>query len=90
MIDNDEEDFDIFLKNVKAKSTVLAKQSPESVPKLHSITSDDESSEEEIDFGYWESAVTSNKKNEENTNVEDDEKGLRSEGNLKEVDLNLL
>ena len=80
--DDDEEDFDIFLKNVKAKSVSLAKNSPEMASKLHSITSDDEQlSEEEIDFGYWESA---------STKVEEQSDGIRSQENMKEVDLNLL
>ena len=98
MESDDDEDFDIFLKNVKAKNDSLSKHSPEMASKLHSVTSDDDDnepfSEDEIDFGYWESASG-------NSTMMDDPKRsssadtttggvLRSQGNLKEVDLNLL
>ena len=77
----DEEDFDKFLKSVKSKQlshTNSADTGGTSLPNpLHSITSDDDLSEEEVDFGYWESAsLPSSSK--------------RVETNLKDIDLNLL
>ena len=72
------------MKNVKAKTSSVSEHSPDTAAKLHSVTSDDEQvSEDEIDFGYWESAATSNDKSDIND-------GVRSQGNLKEIDLNLL
>ena len=78
----DEEDFDKFLKSVKSKHLSNTNSADtggsSSLPNpLHSITSDDDLSEEEVDFGYWESAsLPSSSK--------------RVETNLKDIDLNLL
>ena len=64
-----EEDFDKFLENIKAKQTAMTSQT------RVAITSDSE--EEEVDFGYWEKAASSD--------------GVRGgSGNLREVDLDLL
>ena len=85
---DDEEDFEIFLKNVKAKNASLTQQSPVTAAKLHSVTSDDEGdvSENEIDFGYWETAATTTPTGDAFNMGE----GIRSHENLQEVDLNLL
>ena len=96
MVDKDEDDFDQFLENVKAKQQSLSesrlKQSKDSPVlsrvSLHSITSDDDVSEEEVDFGYWESASMPSKEQKQG-DIETSE-GIRAEGNLKDVDLNLL
>ena len=83
----DEEDFDQFLENVKSISlSTTGNTSPRTTHKLHSITSDS-SSEEEIDFGYWESASLPTMGSD---SYKGDTNGIRTEGNLKEVDLNLL
>ena len=97
MADKDEEDFDQFLESVKAKQQSLSesrlkqsKDSPQmSRVSLHSITSDDDASEEEIDFGYWESASMPPKGQQHDGDTGASE-GIRAEGNLKDVDLNLL
>lgn len=47
--EEEEEDFDKFLENIKAKQNAL------SAAKV-AITSDSEEEEEEVDFGYWEQA----------------------------------
>lgn len=87
-MEEDDEDFDIFLKNVKEKNESLSGNSPDTAVKLHSVTSDDEQvSEDEIDFGYWESAASSSSSNVSKNIISD---GLRPQGNLKEIDLNLL
>ena len=91
-VEDDEEEFELFLKSVQAKTVTAAKQpppaanttglSPQTPPRsLHSITSDnEESEEEEIDFGYWEKASVPKK-----------EDGMRTDtGNLRELDLDLL
>ncbi|XP_003382480.1 PREDICTED: uncharacterized protein LOC100639932 [Amphimedon queenslandica] len=88
-VEDEEEEFELFLKSVQAKTvtqpppaTNTAGISPQTPPRsLHSITSDNEGSEEEeIDFGYWEKASVPKK-----------EEGTRTDtGNLRELDLDLL
>lgn len=87
--DDDDEEFELFLKSVQTKASVPPQvssssgkgSSPQTPPRsLHSITSDNDSSEEEIDFGYWEKA-----------SVPKQEEGTRTDaGNLRELDLDLL
>ncbi|XP_065909260.1 AP-1 complex-associated regulatory protein-like isoform X2 [Dysidea avara] len=52
---HDEEDFDQFLENVKARSISLNKQGPDGPTNSSSV--DKTEGEEEVDFGYWESAM---------------------------------
>ena len=102
MVNADEEDdFDQFLASVKAKQASLThKGMLDHGTKLHSITSDSEEEvqEEEVDFGYWEQATplpsSDSSHTEKSTDAKLPEKlpdaRARTEGLIKDLDLNLL
>ena len=90
---DEEDDFDQFLASVKAKqASITGKGGANHGSKLHSITSDDEEDveeDEEVDFGYWEKATPLPSSDSLSTDKLPDARA-RTEGLIKDIDLNLL
>ena len=90
---DEEDDFDQFLASVKAKqASITSKGGANHGSKLHSITSDDEEDvqeDEEVDFGYWEKAASLPSSDSLSTDKLPDARA-RTEGLIKDIDLNLL